>query len=140
MIYLLNSLKTFMFFFSKIYTVLTFAPAISPYQMCRQPFFYLMNSLKRESFPFFFESPNGSSYAYSANGHRFESYQNPLERKQQITDFINCLSYLPARFLWKACANVYEGGLRDGLQKCPALNWKQPRKTTSGKVTNRQMS
>lgn len=66
------------FFFYPRYTLLPFAPAISWYQMCQQPFFYLMNSLKRESS--FFESPNGSSYAYSANGHRFESHQNPLEK------------------------------------------------------------
>ena len=102
------------------YILLTFAPAISQYQMCRQPSFLPDEFFeKRNLLQSFVNPPDGSSYTYSANGHRFESYHNPFEKKQQITDFINCLSHLPARCLWKVCVCVFvcEGVSEMGFRK-----------------------
>lgn len=43
------------------------------------PVSYLMHFFEKKTVSVFCESPNGSSYIYSANGHRFESYHNPFD-------------------------------------------------------------
>lgn len=80
----LEAFLLFFFFFSSPgYILLTFAPAINQYQMCRQPSLLPDESLQKTAFSSLCESPNGSSYAYSANGHRFESHHNPFEKSSR---------------------------------------------------------